>query len=704
MIGDTNPQVTPSDVTPVFNTKRSSSDVRKTSQLSAKELVDKFGDQMDSTGRITLSRHESAALQRNLARKEQKIKRLWKIVLLSGLGIVGLIVVTVLSNVLANEVTHVSKGTDVDGNQLKNIDGVAVQTEVSRSFTTIFDLPKFHALTLAKVDDITVRLKDDKGKPFEATFKISGVLKSSTSNKATFYTVDGSEILIDGDERLASIDIKGKNYLVDGEKERRMLSEIGREATPRLYTAQEFFTAEMGFEEGTRRHLSATSDLVGYGAVALAAASELLDYHNDKTAPEGTEYSTMHLTGSIKPKGKSRSFPVEIYFTKEPDASQGEGSRVSISDGKLASVQDFGVGFVFTSKGGSLQKCEAMNDLQDVYDKALSAINGIAVEDGGALIRVAGAVIKVDSVDFDVAKESVSTPSPDDCKGLQPVPGAAGIENPECNDGDVDCKPAAFDENGRRLEHGRQLWGGSATDLELWNVAYASYKGEAMPSGWTHWATCETGNAYARFIYKYPVIVVGFAGTSGLTDFGDWSDNLDTDIRNTNGIRNHEGFIEYMEKVKNCVNNYRNMLSGWGIPLSYVVGHSLGGAAATVYSQHHGDSTHGVRTFGAPVTRNGASCSVKGKRWAHEKDAVASNAMGVMGNFNHDVQNAGKMYETSSCTSDCWLGCCPWGWSSTKTTSTYSSNACSTKSGGCSYLFDCAYYFGTVHSAYGEYL
>ena len=74
----------------------------------------------------------------------------------------------------------------------------------------------------------------------------------------------------------------------------------------------------------------------------------------------------------------------------------------------------------------------------------------------------------------------------------------------------------------------------SSTDL--WKVAYAAYGGESPPSGWTHWVTCETDNAIAKFIYSYPRMVIAFAGTSGLTDFADWSDNMDTDHRTTNGI------------------------------------------------------------------------------------------------------------------------------------------------------------------------
>ena len=107
-------------------------------------------------------------------------------------------------------------------------------------------------------------------------------------------------------------------------------------------------------------------------------------------------------------------------------------------------------------------------------------------------------------------------------------------------------------------------------------------------------------------------------------------------------------------------------------------------------------------TFGAVKTRVGASCSHPGKRIAHEKDAISSNCMGIMGSFNHDIQGDVKtLYDESYCSSNCWVGCCPWGWSSRKKTRTQS---CGYTSGGCSWVADCAYYFATVHLNYGDYL
>ena len=69
---------------------------------------------------------------------------------------------------------------------------------------------------------------------------------------------------------------------------------------------------------------------------------------------------------------------------------------------------------------------------------------------------------------------------------------------------------------------------------------------------------------------------------------------------------------------------------------------------ATIYSQMNGDpSVNGVWSFGAPKTRVTSSCTVPGKRIFHESDSVASNAMGVLGSFNHDVVDAYKIYKVS---------------------------------------------------------
>ena len=255
-------------------------------------------------------------------------------------------------------------------------------------------------------------------------------------------------------------------------------------------------------------------------------------------------------------------------------------------------------------------------------------------------------------------------------------------------------------EGEEHLEEHRRLWsGGSASNKELWDITQSAYKGAGMPSGWYHWKTCESGNAHARFIYKYPTMVIGIAGTDGLSDFGDWLDNMDTDHYTTGGRTVHEGFYEYQDKIQSCLATWRNKLTSWNIDVDYIVGHSLGGAAATVFSEVHGREGADLVTFGAPKTRVSSTCTEPGIRFAHESDAVASNGMGAMSTFNHDLQDSKEMYSSSSCSKKFWGVCYKW-----STAKTYRDQTCSDESGGCRWLLDCAYYFATVHTAYGDYL
>merc|ERR1719155_17623 len=79
-----------------------------------------------------------------------------------------------------------------------------------------------------------------------------------------------------------------------------------------------------------------------------------------------------------------------------------------------------------------------------------------------------------------------------------------------------------------------------------------------------------------------------------------------------NTVAVHRGFFEYMEVLAPRVNEYRNWLeSECGIEIDFITGHSLGGAAATLYADVYGeplgtngDHYLGVVTFGAPATHN----------------------------------------------------------------------------------------------------
>lgn len=386
---------------------------------------------------------------------------------------------------------------------------------------------------------------------------------------------------------------------------------------------------------------------------------------------------------------------------------------VGFQDDTKTYLTEYSIGFTFEFDTASetLLACAPVSD-----PDAAAAIKELSgdVADGTVLTDSSGGSFTIGTITKNPDDTKVfgfSVPDSSKCAELN-LPAGSGEPAQDGTGEDLsDLGSRRLEELGinaeaiERDENGRVLWsGGSATDKELWEVSQAAYGGALAPSGWTHWTTCENKNAVAKFIYKYPIMTISFAGTDGLTDFGDWMDNMDTDLKWTYYGTVHEGFYEYQDKVQACVNNYKNMLAGWGIDIDYVVGHSLGGAAATVYYQQHNPNTNGkLLTFGAPKTRADSYCTSEGIRFAHEKDSVASNALGIMGAFNHDIKDSTVLYEESYCSSRCgwWGWCCPWGWVSRKKTK---SQGCRSNSGGCSFLLDCAYYFATVHGDYGSYL
>ena len=191
-------------------------------------------------------------------------------------------------------------------------------------------------------------------------------------------------------------------------------------------------------------------------------------------------------------------------------------------------------------------------------------------------------------------------------------------------DADADANAdAPLDDGGRR----RRLWGSTATVAQLQQAAAGGYEDNCATSdicGWHTWATCAGENAFAKFMYlpDYSTMVVSFAGTDS-DSLADWADNLNYDVRQaTPTLAVHEGFYEYATAVGDCLDYYTETLAGWGIGLDYIVGHSLGGAAAVIYSQlRDNPAAHGVVTFGAPKTRFDDACTVPGEARGRSRTA-----------------------------------------------------------------------------------
>ena len=124
----------------------------------------------------------------------------------------------------------------------------------------------------------------------------------------------------------------------------------------------------------------------------------------------------------------------------------------------------------------------------------------------------------------------------------------------------------------------------------------------------------DDNTASASFFEKDGVVVLAFRGSDGLLD---WTNNLNfadeymTDLHN-NEVEVHSGFYEYMAELAPKVNKYKDWLANdCGIEIDFITGHSLGGAATTLYADKYGepkgfggDGSFGVVTFGAPATHN----------------------------------------------------------------------------------------------------
>jgi len=218
-------------------------------------------------------------------------------------------------------------------------------------------------------------------------------------------------------------------------------------------------------------------------------------------------------------------------------------------------------------------------------------------------------------------------------------------------------------------------WGGNGVDAKtLYELAVASYGNVAFPYGWSSYATCESSRAgggdaraeiYTTNLNGKNVVVLGFAGTDSLTD---WWNDLDFFQWQWWDFFVHGGFAEYLTYIEDCVNGHVMALKALGIPLSYVTGHSLGGASATIYSLYLKRNTqlsgqfplHGTYTYGAPGSRypEDVYCEVLGHRYMHLDDMVPGTGY-YIGAY-HDITNAHVGMSHWQCT-DLFLSVC-YGW------------------------------------------
>jgi len=610
---------------------------------------------------------------------------------------------------------------DASTHELRTTDGDLITTGDALSYTPLFDLPAFDTSTLTKIRSVTLQLTAASS-TFEATLTIVGAIKQHGQTSVTLHAADGSRIYIDSTSNVAMAHIDGKTYIIDATRRRALASK----ATPRMYSEDDFFVADLGFEisrdeqgQVVRRRLSTDSHLYGFAAIAVSATRAILDATNSNSP---VVYTSILLKGMMYKidQDVGEQVAIEVYHSKVPVnksstdllAITASTSTARMTARGMALLTDYAIGFSFVyDEHGVLTECKP-NSLTDAEVLSLEEFVQMETSNGGQLILRdpnGTSVIAVESYEVDpVAKPStLVAPTPEACAALGgDPPGEAGefIEPTEVNETDplflaeMDAEDPEANQShfeGRHLRHWSR-WGRSIYHGALLEAAMGSY-GPNNPWTFGRWRLhrqCATANAYAKFLYKSGVMVLAFAGTDK-TDFMDWRNNLNIWYQTTHGITTHAGFFGYQNSLAGCVNREKNALAARGIPLSYIVGHSLGGSAATIYSQLHGQARHGLVTFGAPKTRYGTHCSVPGTRYAHESDPAAGNLMGYFGSFRHDVTSAVKLHTGGYyCTRRCWWSCCPWAWARS---TARSGMGCTQESGGCSWSAQCIYNFATSH-------
>ena len=178
-------------------------------------------------------------------------------------------------------------------------------------------------------------------------------------------------------------------------------------------------------------------------------------------------------------------------------------------------------------------------------------------------------VFYVTRTKFNADGSEISVPSPDECKNVtlgdpakkSTIAGAgsntsAAPLTPVSSYPEGEGPPTGFAGSGNSTDGRRRLyWGDRESTYNLWKAAEGSYKSES-PGGWNTWKRCESGSSYAKFMYKYSgnhrVMVVGFAGTDGFSDIGDWIDNANGFVPKHigNGLKVHQGFYDNLNRVQ----------------------------------------------------------------------------------------------------------------------------------------------------------
>ena len=262
---------------------------QRVSRVNSEFLRNSISQHMCQDGSVNLPSQEVDAIIRNLSRKEKKISKLWWALGFAAIFSVALFALTFASALSANEA---SKESHVEGSQLVDLDGSAVQTANIESYATLFDIARFDQRTLAKVEHLSFILEGERS----LTIEVADVMKANGCGQTVqLFTASGNSIMIDGETGLAVAVIDGYHFVVyesQIESDRRSLMKIGQ-YSPRLYSAEEFFSAAHGLDNG--RALSSES-VSGWVQLAIAVGEEILDNHEAGRSNIEGEFESMFLS------------------------------------------------------------------------------------------------------------------------------------------------------------------------------------------------------------------------------------------------------------------------------------------------------------------------------------------------------------------------------------------------------------------------
>lgn len=413
----------------------------------------------------------------------------------------------------------------------------------------------------------------------------------------------------------------------------------------------------------------------------IGAALAIFYFVTGKDMLSGESFSIKFSANVVT--GNASAVPAEVYFCtgnnceyyEQIYADYGADSDlpdffalVGIDAGSGKKVlSELTLGWYFEFQDGVLTTCNSIleeDEEETDFDplevaKQMAGSAKMSSFDIGTVIDFgdAGSVTITDhDVGFDPDVHSAAVlglkmPTPEDCGALAPLPTPDPIDPSIVVD--VNTDPSTWPtfsepvdpDSGRRLSQvdqseidpsERRLWGRAtaSTSHELWYAANGAYNGDTSGKFYP-WSICVNDNQRAQFFYGCDYrgcnMILGFAGSD---DVKDWMQNAQIW---PGGPFNkyHSGFYDYQNGLSGCIKRNKDLLLSWGISLDYIVGHSLGGAAAVVYAQEHGNANKGVVTFGAPKTNirtfNGwwgwtaHYPDVKGWRFMHSDDPVTSN-------------------------------------------------------------------------------